>query len=64
MIEGYNKKMGRVDLVDNIVACYTYKNSDMLKLYNIYFLYIYIYFFFFISFYGVFVYIILYNILV
>ena len=36
MIEGYNKKMGRVDLVDNIVACYRYKNSDMLKLYNIY----------------------------
>ena len=37
MIESYNEKMGGVDLVDIMVACYRYSNSDMLKLYNIYF---------------------------
>ena len=42
MIEGYNEKMGGVDLVDNMVACYRYSNSDMLKLYNIY-LYLFIF---------------------
>ena len=62
MIEGYNKKMGRVDLVDNIVACYTYKNSDMLKLYNIYFLYIYIYIFFFLYLFMGFLFILFYTI--
>ena len=36
MIESYNEKMGGVDLVDIMVACYRYSNSDMLKLYNIY----------------------------
>lgn len=36
MIEGYNSKMGGVDVLDNMVACYRYSNCDMLVYFKVY----------------------------